>query len=360
MLSAASIDRARAAMESGWIGQGPQTRAFESALAERLGARNCVAVSSGTAALHVALVVLDLSPGAEVVTTPMTWIATHHVIEYVGCRPILADVDPTTGNIDPASVAARIGERTEAIVVVHYSGYPCDLEELRAIADRHRLPLVEDAAQAMGATYHGKPVGAGENLQTLSFGPTKNLTTIHGGAVMTADDAQADRLRALRNLGQSRGTRDRMLASGSSYRESYERLEVGFRYDLPDVHAAVGLGQLTSLDADNARRAAIAALYADELADVSGLELPARGDDRSGANHFFPLLVERRSYLAQALGRRGVDVSVHYPLNPLLDSQAPQVPAAAHFAARTLTLPLHPSLTDEQLEQIVEAVRAGW
>lgn len=359
-VSPEAIERAAAVLASGCIGQGAQVRAFESALAQRLGARNCVAVSSGTAALHLALDALDLPSDAEVVTTAMTWIATHHAIEYVGARPILADIDAATGNVDPQSVERRIGERTRALVAVHYSGYPCDLGELRAIADRHGLPLIEDAAQAMGASYGARPIGGGANLQTLSFGPTKNLTAIHGGAVMTGDDDQAQRLRALRSLGQTGGASSRVLRGGPSYRTRHELNGLGYRYEMPDVHAAVGLGQRGVLDSENARRDEIAAAYAGGLAGLPGLELPGRRPDRRSSNHFFPVLVERRDDLAVALHDHGIDVGVHYPLNPRVAVAEGTIPNAERFAARTLTLPLHPSLTARQVERVVEAVREGW
>jgi len=359
-LSAASIDRATRVMESGWLGQGEEVRAFEAALGERLGARNCVAVSSGTAALHLALACLDLAVGAEVVTTPITWIATHHAIHYVGARPVLADIDPTTGNVDPASVAELVSERTGALLAVHYSGYPCDLSELADIADRHGIPLVEDAAQAFGAEYRGAPIGSRDNLQTLSFGPTKNLTTIHGGAVITGDDRQADRLRALRALGQGHGTSERLRREGSSYRSGYVMGEVGYRYDMADVHAAVGLGQLGVVDEENRRRAEIAAAYAHGLAGVEGIEPVRREAERTSSNHFFPALVERRDELAVALRDRGVDTSVHYPLNPLVRAPAGTIPNAEHFARRTLTLPLHASLQNHEMDRVLEAIAAGW
>ncbi len=346
-------------MSSGWLGQGAEVRALEARLAERLGARNCVAVSSGTAALHLALAAIDPPPGAEIVTSAMTWIATHHAIDYVGCHAVLADIDPSTGNVDPASVQEGITDRTGALLVVHYAGYPADLRELRAVAEQHGIPLVEDAAQAFGSTYAGEPIGAGGNLQAFSFGPTKNLTTIHGGAVTTGDDDQAQRLRQLRSLGLGRGASERALGSrGSSYRAGYDLSEVGFRYEMPDVHAAVGLGQLEVFDAENERRAQLAERYAEALAGVDGIELPDRAGDRVGSNYFYPVLAERRDELAATLRERGIDVSVHYPLNPLVDSAG--VPKAEAFAERTLTLPLHPSLFDDQQEAVIEAVRMGW
>jgi len=360
LLSAEAMARAGEVMASGWLGQGAQVKAFENELAARLNARHCVAVSSGTAALHLALAVLDLPPGSEVVTTAMTWIASHHAIEYAGCRPVLADVDPATGNIAPASVEACIGERTSAVLIVHYSGYPCDLTALRGIADLHGLPLIEDAAHAFGATYGGAAIGSAPNLQAFSFGPTKNLTTIFGGAITVDDDAQAQRLRALRGLGLNRNVSDAVLEGRPSYRDCYQLHEIGFRYEMADVHAAVGLGQLAVVDEEDRRRHAIADVYARELTGIGGIELLERRPDRQSANYFFPVLVEAREDLAAALRTRGVEVSVHYPLNPLLSPDRSTILKAESFAAQTLTLPLHPSLTDDELTRVIDGVRSGW
>jgi len=359
-LSPAAVEAAANVLASGWLGQGDETRAFEEALAERLGARHCVAVSSGTAALHLALVALDLPSGGEIVTTPMTWIATHHAIAYAGCRPVLADVEAATGNVDPIELEARIGERTVALLPVHYAGQPCELDELRRIARRHDLPLVEDAAHAFGATYRDAAIGGADNLQTFSFGPIKNLTTIHGGAITVADPERARRLRALRGLGVRRDTRDRLRRNRGGYRPDLELEEVGFPYEMSDVHAAVGRAQLQVVDSENRRRAEIASAYRDGLADVAGITLLAQREDRTSAHHISPVLATRRDELSRALRERGVDTGVHYPLNPLVDAPDHAIPRARDFARQTLTLPLHPLLDDGEVQHVIEAVRAGW
>ena len=359
-VSPAAIEAAAAVLASGWLGQGDETRAFEEALAERIGARHCVAVSSGTAALHLALVALDLPPGGEIVTTPMTWIATHHAIAYAGCRPVLADIDAATGNVDPVALEARIDERTVALMAVHYAGQPCDLDELRGIARRYRLPLVEDAAHAFGATYRDSPIGAADNLQAFSFGPTKNLTTIHGGAITTADPERARRLRALRGLGVRRDTREPRRSDDGDYRVCIELDELGFRYEMSDVHAAIGRAQLHVVDAENRRRAEIARAYREGLAGVAGIALLAEREDRTSAHHMSPVLADRRGELARALRERGVNAGVHYPLNPLVDDPGDTIPRARDFARRTLTLPLHPLLDDAEVQHVIGAVRAGW
>jgi perosamine synthetase len=356
-----AIDAAAAVLRSGWIGSGPIVEQFEGEFADEVEAEHCLAVSSGTAALHLALTVLDLEPGTEVVTTPLTWLSTHHVILYQGCVPVLADVEPTTGNLDPASVAERLSERTGAILAVHYGGYPCDLDALRALAADAGVALIEDCAHAVGAAYGGRPIGSGANLQCFSFSPTKNLTCADGGAVVTGDAGQAERLRRLRSLGIERTAARRMREQGWAYRDRHEILEAGFRYEMNELHAAIGLAQLPRLAEENARRRAVAQAYRAELAGVPGLELlAAETPERRSSHHLFAVLADERERLAAALHARGVEAGVHYPVNELLRTPPGDLPAMDDFSERTLSLPLHPSLDDDDVAAVIAAVREGW
>jgi dTDP-4-amino-4,6-dideoxygalactose transaminase len=360
-VTAEAINGAVEVLESGWLGQGRKVAEFEEALADYVGARHCVAVSSGTAALHVALRTLGLAEGAEVVTSPIEWVSAHFAVLYERCRPVLADIQPTTGNIDPRQIERQLTPRTAALLIVHHAGYPCDLDEIYEIASRRRLPVIEDCAHAIGAQYRGARIGGTGDMGSLhcfSFGPTKNLTTIHGGAVTTNDSRHLPRLRALRSLGFSRDAFARLQGSSTSYRSSYNLAEPGFRYEMPDVHAAIGLAQLGALDGENRRRARIAERYASHLAETPGVELLHYREDRESAYHMYPVLVDRRDALADKMRRHGVDVGVHYPLNTLLDHDG--VPRADRFASRTLTLPLHPSLTDEEIDRTIRAFAGGW
>jgi perosamine synthetase len=356
-----AIAAAADVLRSGWIGSGAVVEEFEREFGAAVDAPNCVAVSSGTAALHLALRVLDLEPGTEVVTTPLTWLSTHHAILYEGCVPVLADIDPATGSLDPARVAERLSERTGAILAVHYGGYPCDLDALRSLAREAGVPLVEDCAHAVGSTYRSRPVGSAPNLQCFSFSPTKNLTTADGGAVVTGDAGQAERLRRLRSLGVGRTTAGRMREVGWPYRDSYDAGEVGLRYEMNELHAAIGLAQLPHLEAENARRRDIAAAYGTGLANVPGLELLRHdGPGRGSSHHLFVGLADAREQLVEALHGRGIEVGVHYPINELLRTPPGELPEMEQFAARTLSLPLHPSLTDDDVATVIAAVRAGW
>jgi perosamine synthetase len=352
-----AVEAAAAVLRSGWVGSGPIVEEFEQQFAQAVDAEHCVAVSSGTAALHLALTVLDLEPGTEVVTTPLTWLSTHHVIIYRGCVPVLADIDPATGNLDPESVRERITDRTGAVLAVHYGGRPCDLDALRDLG----VPLVEDCAHAVGASWRERPIGSAPNLQCFSFSPTKNLTCADGGAITTADPAQAERLRRLRSLGLERTAARRIRANGGTYRDRHELLEAGFRYEMNELHAAIGLAQLPRLDAENGRRREIANAYRAELGDVPGLQLlaPETPDARS-SHHLFAVLADDRERLAEHLQARGIEAGVHYPVNELLRTPPGELPAMDAFAQRTLSLPLHPSLDDDDVAAVIAAVREGW
>jgi dTDP-4-amino-4,6-dideoxygalactose transaminase len=356
-----AVEAAAEVLRSGWIGSGPIVEQFEGEFGTLVDAPHCLAVSSGTAALHLALRALDLEPGTEVITTPLTWLSTHHVILYQGCVPVFADLDPATGNLDPSAVADKLTERTGAILAVHYGGYPCDLRALRSLADDAGVALVEDCAHAVGASYDGRPIGSAANLQCFSFSPTKNLTCADGGAVVTGDPLQAERLRRLRSLGIERTAARRMREDGWPYRDRHEILEAGFRYEMNELHAAIGLAQLPSLAAENDRRRQIAAAYRAGLGDVPGIELlQADTDERQSSHHLFAVLVEDRERLAGALRSRGVEVGVHYPVNELLRTPPGELPQMDRFAEQTLSLPIHPSLTDGDVATVIAAVREGW
>ena len=345
-------------LESGWIQQGPQVTAFESAFADYLGVEHCVAVSSGTAALHLALHVLDLPPGSEVITTPLTFMATHHAIAYVGCEPVLADIEPGTGNLDVADVERKITERTRALLPVHYAGYPCDLDAIRELAAVHSLAIVEDCAHATGASYHGVKVGAFDSLQCFSFAPTKNVTTVFGGAITASHSRLVERMRRLRSWGREMDAFE-VLQTEDETRppKASEAMEVGFRYELSDMNAAIGIAQLRELDGANERRAEVAGAYRAGLEGLPGVQLLRYERDRESSCWIHPILVEDRDELARALMERGIEVGVHYRPNRLLADQHRGLGAMDSFWRRTLSLPLHPGLRDDEVDTVIAAVR---
>ena len=346
-------------LSSGWLGLGPKTLAFEKAFAEYTGASFCVGVNSCTAALHLALRLLNLPPGAEVITTPLTFVSTNHVILYEGCKPVFADIQVETGNLDVGSVAERLTDRTGAIMLVHFGGYPCDQDEFYGLARERGIPIIEDCAHACGSTYKGKRIGSHGDIHAFSFNPVKNLTTGDGGALTISSREHDSRLRKLRSFGIDRETMNRMGPQG--YEWEYDVTEVGFRYAMNDIQAAIGLAQLPRLDEENARRAKVAEQYRALLSDVPGIELPSRKSDRTSSNHLFFILAEKRDALVEKLRSSGVDVGVHYRRNdqyPMYEEQ--NLPNTEYFWGRVLSLPMHLALTDEQIDYVADVIKKGW
>ncbi|MEJ7601887.1 MAG: UDP-4-amino-4,6-dideoxy-N-acetyl-beta-L-altrosamine transaminase [Kofleriaceae bacterium] len=348
---------------------GPLVARFEQALASWLGAPHASVCSSGTAALHLAYAALGIGEGDEIITTPITFSATAAAAYYVGATVRIADVDPRTGNLSPASVAALVTPKTRAIVPVHLAGQPADLDELVAIARQHGLRIIEDACHALGATYRGRRIGAhGSDAVVLSFHPVKHITTGEGGAVIVHDPKVKARIERLRQHGIERDPA-RMDAPAGSW--VYEVQELGWNYRLSDLACALGLAQLAKLDRFLADRRALAARYRVELArrfgPDSGVEAPAVLDDRESAYHLFAVAIDfdryrtTRDRVMRNLAEVGIGTQVHYI--PLLDhplhaarcpGERPRArPGAAHYYARTLSLPLFPTLGEADVTQIV-------
>jgi perosamine synthetase len=350
------------AVLSGWVAQGPRVAAFERAFAERVGAEHAVAVSSCTTALHLSLVALGIGPGDEVVVPSLSFIATANAVRYVGAEPVFADVDPVTGNLTPATVGQVRSPRTEAVLAVHQGGVPADVHALRAACADWDLPLIEDAACAIGSTVGGKPVGHGALLAAWSFHPRKLVTTGEGGMVTTDDSEWATRLRRLREHGMNASAAQRH-ASNKPVLESY--LEVGFNYRMTDVQAAIGLVQLGKLDAMIARRRELAARYDALLHDVPGLTPvrdPAHG--QSNFQSYWVLLAEDfpvgRDDLLAALSdagisaRRGI-MAAH--LEPAYaDHPSVPLPVTERISRDSLILPLFHTMTEDQQDRVVAAL----
>lgn len=357
-----AVDAVAEVLRSGWIGMGPKTQEFEQAFARYVNAPHCVVVSNGSSALHLAVRVLGLPPGTEVITSAVTFIAMNHAILHEGLKPVFADIDPYTGNIDPRSAAERITPNTGAIVLMHYGGYPCDLDEFYALAKQHSLAVIEDCAHACGAAYRGRLIGSHNTLQAFSFDPTKNLTSVEGGA-LTFHNSQCDPLlRRLRYMGMDKDNYQRFARTDKAVRGwDYEVTELGFRYHMNDVQAAVGLVQLAHLHEDNARRAEIVAHYNSELADVPGLEFLRLQGDRVSSNFLFCILAESRDALAAKLADHDVGVSVHFRRNDEYCMYERQdLPNAEQFCSRVMSLPMHTGLTDDDVSYVCGIIREGW
>ena len=332
-------------LESGMLAQGPTVEAFERAFAELCGVEHAVATSSGTTALHVALLAHGIGPGDEVITTPFTFIATANAILYVGAKPVFVDIDPATFNIDPSLIEVAITSRTKAILPVHLFGLPADLDLILEIAEQYGLPVIEDACQAHGATYGDRCVGS-FGTGCFSFYPTKNMTSAEGGMITTDDAALADYCREVRQHGMRR-------------RYYHDRL--GYNFRMTDVHAAIGLAQLQKLNGFNQARRANATYLSQHLRDVTTPTTPA---GRTHVYHQYTVRVPdaQRDIVLDGLRAQGVSAGVYYPV-PIhrqhlyrdlgYDDHLPNAERAAH---EVLSLPVHPALTGEDLKRIVNAV----
>ncbi len=349
------------ALRSGWLTTGPRTKQFEQAFARYAGAKHAVAMNSCTAALHVSLVALGVGPGDEVIVPPITWCSTANVVVHTGATPVFADVLPDTFLIDPASVKSRVTRKTKAIVPVHYVGQPADVDALRI----DEIPVVEDAAHAVETVSRGRKVGSISKTTCFSFYATKNITTGEGGMLTTDDEALAEKARVLSLHGISRDAWKRYSSEGFKL---FEVLAAGFKYNMFDLQAALGLKQLEKVESMHAARRRLVERYKDRLASVKGLTvLPQR--ERPGdvnAFHLLPVLVEsraRRDFALQALQKENIGIGVHFPpvhLEPFYRERygfrAGHCPIAEDVGARTLSLPLYPSLDDESLEDVARAV----
>ncbi|HWH01419.1 MAG TPA: DegT/DnrJ/EryC1/StrS family aminotransferase [Pilimelia sp.] len=353
-----------AALRSDWLTTGPRVAAFEAELAARAGGVPCVAVSSGTAALHTAYAAARIGPGDEVVTSPMTFVATAATAALHGAKVVFADVEPDTANLDPAAVRAVLGPRTRAVTAVDYAGHPAEYDELRKLTEDAGALLVADAAHAIGSTYRDRPVGSLADLTTFSFFPTKNLTTAEGGAVAAADPQLAERARRFACQGLVRDrSRLRHPDEGGWHQEVHE---FGLNYRLPDVLCALGSAQLRRLDAFKARRAALVARYDAALADVPGLGLPVRRPWVDPMWHLYPVRVRdgRRREVYERLRAAGIAVQVNYlpaHLHPVfadLGYRRGMCPAAEAFYAEQLSLPLFVDLTEAAQDRVVDELRA--
>jgi dTDP-4-amino-4,6-dideoxygalactose transaminase len=356
---------AAAAVASGWIAQGPRVAEFEAAFAAALGTGHAVAVSSCTAALHLALVASGIGPGDEVIVPSLSFIATANAVRYVGAWPVFADVDLATQNLVPASVEPHLTGRTRAVILVDQAGVPADLDGIRALCDPRGIAVIEDAACATGSSYRGRPAGATASIAAFSFHPRKLLTTGEGGMIVTPDGAVADRLRRLREHGMDVSA-TRRHASSQPVMEHY--LEVGFNYRMTDIQAAVGLVQLGRLAALIERRRELADRYRRLLADIPGLrtiEDPAYGT--TNYQSFWVLLPDdfpvSRDELMLALweagisARRGI-MAAH--LEPAYaDHPRTDLPVTERLTARSLILPLFHDLTETEQDLVVSAMSAA-
>lgn len=340
----AAVDRV---LTSGRLAQGPEVERFEEDFRTFVARRECVAVSSGTSALHLALLAAGIGPGDEVVLPSFSFAATANAVRLVGAEPVFADISPDDRCLDPDAAAAAVTSRTAAIVAVHLYGQPARTSQLRDIAAQRELLLVEDAAQAHAAVDEGRPVGALGDVAAFSFYPTKNMTTGEGGMVVTADQGIAGRLRLLRNQGQA---------------VKHVAEVVGFNMRMTDVAAAIGRVQLRALPRWNEQRQQNAATLTDGLRAVDGLTVPSARAGTTHVYHQYTIEHPRRDELRRRLAKSGIDSGIYYPVpihrQPAFECDV-ALPRTDRASKQVLSLPVHPSLTHDELIRIVEAVHAA-
>ena len=348
------------ALASGWWTMGPRVEEFEAAFASYVGSRHALAVSNGTAALHLALLAAGCTSGDEVVLPSLNFVAAANAVAHTGARPVFCDIRGDGDlNLDPVDVEEAIGPSTKAILVLHYGGFCCDIEAVLDIARRHELVVIEDAAHAPGASFGGRMCGTFGAAGCFSFFSNKNLPVGEGGMVVTDDDELADRVRLLRSHGMTTLT----WARHRGHAHSYDVVARGLNYRLDEPRAAIGLVQLARLEPGNRARALIAARYRSELDGVAGLSMPFAGHDAATSAHHLAVLVLPREHLQETLRdhlhARRIQTSLHYP--PIhtfteYSEQSRRLPVTEDLSRRLITLPLYPHMRDDQVSLVIDSV----
>jgi dTDP-4-amino-4,6-dideoxygalactose transaminase len=358
-------------LRSGWITTGPLCARLETEFAAACGAKHAIALSSATAGLHVTLLALGIGPGDEVIVPSLTWPSTANMVVAAGARPVFAEIDAATFNLDPGAIARALTPRTRAVIPVHFAGQPCDLDEIArtlAAAGRADVKVIEDAAHAAGASYKGRPIGStaanGSIAAIFSFHPIKNMTTAEGGMVTTDDDDLAARVRLWKFHGVQRDAW-KAYSGAAKAPTSYDVVLPGFKYNLSDLHAALGVHQLAKLGRFNARRAQIAAFYAEALAGVPGLRLPGRAAyEHVHPWHLFTVLPPARAPFMERLRALGIGTGLHFEAVHLhafyrerFGCREGDLPVSEDVCARIVSLPLYPAMTDEDARDVAAAVK---
>lgn len=360
-------DEVDATLQSGWLGTGPRTKQLERDFAAYKGVQQAAAVNSATAGLHLSCVTLDLKPGDEVITTPMTFCASVNAIIHSGATPVLADIDPVTWNIDPKEVERKITSRTKAILIVHFAGRSCDMNALMSIARQHGLAVIEDCAHAIETEYHGKKAGTLGDFGVFSFYSTKNVTTGEGGMILAADAERLDRARVLSLHGMSRHAWQRFSSEGFKH---YFVEEAGFKYNMMDLQAAIGIHQLARVEQNWVKRESIWNRYMAAFADLP-ITLPAVIEPSTRhAYHLYQILINEkktgisRDAFLDAMTERRIGVGVHYlsmaehpHYQRTFGWKPSEHPHAYQVGQQTVSLPIMPRMTDQDVEDVIDAVR---
>jgi len=365
------IEAVVSTLKSDWLTQGPAVKAFEKAIADYVGVRYAVAYSNGTSALHGAYFAAGIGEGDEIVTSAITFAATSNAALYLGARPVFADVAPLTGLIDPQSVEKQITAETKAIVGIDFAGQPCDYDELTAIAKKHGLPFIVDAAHSLGATYKGKAAGSQADMSTISFHPVKSITTGEGGMVLTNSKDYYEKLITFRTHGIVKDPAQLTALDAALDGPWYHEMQhLGFNYRMCDLQAALGESQMLSLNDFVQKRQSIAASYRKKLANSQYYQCAEVLPDRESSYHLFPIFVkvqpfgEKRKAVFEALHAENIGVQVHYIptykfpyYKALLGCDlSSQYPGTEEFYSREIGLPIFASMSEKDIDDVVAAL----
>ncbi|MFA6142102.1 MAG: DegT/DnrJ/EryC1/StrS family aminotransferase [Candidatus Omnitrophota bacterium] len=357
-LDAKELACVRRVFDTGWLGMGSVVHEFEEALKNYLGVRNVIAVNTGTSALHIALESYGIGAGDEVIVPSLTFVATAHAVSMCGAKAIFCDVDEDTLNIDIDDAAGKITKNTRAILPVHYSGLPCDMDALLNLAQDKHMHVIEDAAHAFGSAYKGKKIGSFGDAACFSFDPIKVITCGEGGAVATNDDDLARIIIRKRILGIDKDTWSRYKHKRSWF---YEVKELGYRYHMSNMNAAIGLEQLGKIDIFLDRRREIAAMYDKGLKRIGGIGLIEKDYRKIAPFNYIVKIKDRRRVLLMAyLKRRGIETGVHYLPNhmqPFYKAASGKLPVTEKVALQILTLPLYYGMSDEDATRIISSIK---
>jgi UDP-4-amino-4,6-dideoxy-N-acetyl-beta-L-altrosamine transaminase len=367
-VSDADVDAVAKVLRSDWLTQGPTIGEFENAISNYCGVSHAVAVNSGTAALHVAYFGAGVVAGDEVVMPGMSFAATGNAALYLGAKPVFADVDPDTGSLSVESAAKAITDKTKALVSVDFTGHPCDLAGLRALADKAEIAFIVDGAHSLGSTYNGKHAAQVADLTTFSFHPVKTITTGEGGMAVTNNKHVADRMRVFRTHGMEKDAANFMDTSQGPW--YHEMQELGFNYRMTDFQAALGLSQLEQIDKFLARRRQIAATYKQEMPKLKHIRCLTEKPNAESAYHLFQVLIdkepfaEKRKFAVEALHGENIGVQIHYI--PIYDhpyyrqnvrKTKPECPNTDLFYSKVISLPIFPSMSDADVKDVLTALQ---
>lgn len=349
-------------LKSDYLTTGPTVQEFERTVADYVGARYAVAIANGTAALHAACYAAGIEEGDEVITTPITFAASANCVLYCGGKPVFADIKKDTYNIDPEDIRRKITPKTKAIIAVHYTGQPCEMDEIHAIAKEHNLLVIEDAAHALGADYKGKKIGQISDMTTFSFHPVKHITTGEGGMITTNDEEMYQKLLLFRSHGITRNESQMTRNEGGWY---YQQIDMGYNYRITDLQCALGISQMKKLDRFITRRCQLAEKYNMKLRGIDGIVCPVQKKGCSSSWHLYVIQTPegRRKEIYDKLQEAGIHVNVHYipvykhPYYQEHGYESVYCPNAEQIYENIISLPLYYSLQDEEQEYVIETIK---